>query len=140
VNKIPPSPHASGAPLSRHRPHSATFKYPSQDVVDRYYTIGRVLVYTDLALARSVLLDIGLYIAECLRAVDPEMSWQRTKGDKRDMEYNYPVMVGRTMSCNPFWVPRNILGRVCDGKDPAQLVQAYRSYLNDVKQRLARRG
>ncbi len=97
-------------------------------------------VYADLALARSVLLDIGLYMAECLRAIDPEMSWQRTKGDKRDMEYNYPVLTGRATSFNPFWVPRNILGRVCDGQDPAQLVQAYRSYLSYVKQGLARRG
>jgi len=48
--------------------------------------------YSDRALARSVLADIGTYMAECLRSAVPTCRWARCK-DKKDMNFNQPLLL-----------------------------------------------
>jgi hypothetical protein len=65
-------------------------------------------VFTDEPLARSVLTDIGTYLAECLRKMGPRCKWARCK-DKRDMNFNHPLLLWpyeESVGYNPFHAPR----------------------------------
>lgn len=88
----------------------------------------RSWVYVDDALARSVLLDIGLYMARCLLQIRPDLQWSRSR-NKRDMEYNMPVLTAFGLNFNPFWVPANTAARMCDGReDHLEFLRAFKVY------------
>lgn len=62
-------------------------------------------VFADPDLARSVSVDVGMYIASCLQRERPKLRWARAKG-KRDMDYNQPVLKGYCFSFEPYGLMR----------------------------------
>lgn len=72
--------------------------------------------YVDQALARSLLVDIGTYTGESIRAQAPKCYWARCS-DKNDVDYNMPLLhwPDGITGYNPFRLPAITAARIVDG-------------------------
>jgi hypothetical protein len=82
----------------------------------------------------SACFDVGMYLAETLRARYPRLVWRQVLGGKRNVDYGQPTLIGLSrVPWNPVNAALVIAARMADGELSASaLREAYDFWCNRV--------
>jgi hypothetical protein len=67
----------------------------------------------------SPLVDVGIYIGECLRRKNPRWHWRRCGGGRANLRYNQPMLAYAEESedgFTPFSIPFNAVAQMMEGE------------------------